>query len=214
MSRDQQLFNLSSMTVNGILTNKLDLIAIIRVHGSYYFNVFRRYNSVYEIVIEDFNGDIFFHKDYTVRQSINHLLYISGEEQGTIHTTDEFSFKHNGIPPSRSNRIIDMRWSEIQREWACIDVNFMGILDDYYSYNKYAATSQNTFREMMDEAASRSLPTTDSLTELSNKRTWSEIGCDGDNDDDEDDEDDESDSEPENCMYTLLRNGTKIFKSV
>ena len=76
--RSQRLSNLSLMFVNGKLLPKLDFLGTISIHGCEYFNVFRRYNNSYEIVLEDFYGDLHFHKDYTLRQSIQSVLCLSG----------------------------------------------------------------------------------------------------------------------------------------
>ena len=196
-SREQTLRNLSSLVINGVPTYKLDLIAVISIHGRPYFNVFRRYNSVYEFVIEDFNGDLFMHKDYTIRQSIQHLLYLLPGQMDNMRAEDIYSFKHSAAPPTHAYRINDMRWSEIQRDWFGVAVNFTGILDEYYIYNQYQATSQNMFRSIVEERASQSLPLQEDLT-----RHWSER--------EETDSDEDTDADPSD--YTLLRNGTKVFR--
>ena len=84
--RDENLRQLSTMMLGTLTTNKLDLIATISFYGTTFFNVFRRYNSVYEIVFEDVNGDTFVQKDFTMRQSLQQLLCITDAQIRDIYT--------------------------------------------------------------------------------------------------------------------------------
>jgi len=72
--RMSHLQAISQLNINGTLVSKLDFIASITVHGYPYFNVFRRYNSVYEIAIEDFHGDFHFHRDISIKECMRAVL--------------------------------------------------------------------------------------------------------------------------------------------
>jgi len=134
MSREQKLQSIGEMLVNGHTMTKLDFLGTIRVYGQYYFNVFRRYNNVYEIVLEDFAGDFHFLRDYTVRESMQKVLCLSDEQMKDLYIIDAHSFKHH------SNDIDDvtgMRWTEIQHRWYGVDMNLGGIHQDFHKVVKY-----------------------------------------------------------------------------
>ena len=125
--RNERLAQLSQMVVDGHITHKLDNIATININSRFYFNVFRRYNSPYNIVIEDYNGDIYLHQDHTVRTSLKTVLCLPDYDAGNIYTWNATSYKHNGPVPCTDKDVADMRWSEIQSNYHAINVNFGGI---------------------------------------------------------------------------------------
>ena len=131
--RDTKLVELSQIVINGHVTFKLDFIANININNHYYFSVFRRYNSSFEIVIEDMTGDVYLHKDTTVRESLQNILCLSDEVAANVFTYDGTSYKHNGPIPSMFCDIADLKWSEIQSMYQGVNVNFRGILEDFPS---------------------------------------------------------------------------------
>jgi hypothetical protein len=128
--RNERLAQISQMVINGEITHKLDHIATISINSRFYFNVFRRYNSPYNIVIEDRNMDFYFHQDHTVRKSLQTVLCLTEYDAGYMYTWNATSFKHNGPIPSLDKDIADMRWSEIQGRYHAVSVNFGGIFYD------------------------------------------------------------------------------------
>lgn len=128
--RNQRLADISKMVIDGHIVNKLDTIATIFINGKFYFNAFRRYNSPYNIVIEDYNMDLHFHQDYTIRTSLKSILCLPDFETSNIFTMNATSYKHNGPVPSTYDDIADMRWSEVQEKYHAISVNFGGIFDN------------------------------------------------------------------------------------
>jgi hypothetical protein len=127
-TRIQKLQEISTFVVNGRPTYKLDFLGTISIHGRDYFHVLRRYNNVYEFVFEDYRGELYFHKDYTVAQSIQRLLCLSDEQMCNLHVLSVHSMKHNGAP-TISDSFLDMRWSAIQGNWYGLMMNLGGILD-------------------------------------------------------------------------------------
>lgn len=121
-------------------TCKLDYLGSISIHGRHYFNVWRRYNNVYEIVFEDYQGDLHFHKDHTVFQSIQRLLCLMDDQMGGLRVISTFSFKHNGSP-AISDSFLDMHWSAIQGNWQGLMMNLGGILD-YHSVGPDSTSHQ------------------------------------------------------------------------
>ena len=134
---------LSMMLINGQPVSKLDYVAHISIHGSGYFNVFRRYNSRYEFLVEDLNGDIHFHKDVTIRQSLQAILCLTDEQMAPAVIVYATGFKMQ-TPISLA---IDTHWSELQREHHGAMITVEGILEDY----PHAATPLSaSFPSMMD----------------------------------------------------------------
>jgi hypothetical protein len=129
--RDNKLVELSQIVINGHVTFKLDFIAHISINNNYYFSVFRRYNSPYEIVIEDMVGDVHVHYDTTVRESLQNILCLTEETAANIYTYNAISYKHNGPVPTMSCDIADLKWTDIQTLYQGINVNFRGVLENY-----------------------------------------------------------------------------------
>jgi hypothetical protein len=128
--RNARLAEISKMVIDGNIVNKLDSIATIFINSKFYFNVFRRYNSPYNIVIEDHNLDFHFHQDHTVRTSLKNILCLPDNVASNIYTWTATSYKHNGPVPCMDKDMADMRWSEIQAKYHAISVNFGGIFYD------------------------------------------------------------------------------------
>ena len=119
---------LSMMYINGMPVSKLDYVAHISLHGGApYFNVFRRYNSRYEFLLEDFNGDIHYHKDVTIRQSLQAILCLTDEQMATAVIVYATGFKMQTL----ISLAIDTHWSELHREHHGAMITVEGILEDY-----------------------------------------------------------------------------------
>jgi hypothetical protein len=118
--------------VNGRIMSKLDLLATVNIYGEHYFTVYRRYNNVNEIVIEDYNGDIYLHKDIPVYKSLQTILCLNDKQMSNRYVERVFSFKYNGKPPTMTREVTEMLWSEIQELWYGVDMDVRGILEDFY----------------------------------------------------------------------------------
>ena len=146
---------LSMMYINGMPVSKLDYVAHISLHdGAPYFNVFRRYNSRYEFLLEDFNGDIHYHKDVTIRQSLQAILCLTDEQMATAEIVYATGFKMQ-TPISLA---IDTHWSELHREHHGAMITVEGILEDY----PHTATMplSASFPSMMDTPRANAAATT------------------------------------------------------
>jgi hypothetical protein len=141
--RNERLNELSQIVMDGVITSKLDHIATVFINGRYYFTVFRRYNSPYNIVIEDYNSDIYLHQDYTVRKSLQTILCLRDYDARNIYTLNATSYKHNGPAPALEQKsvnsydIADMRWTEIQSNYQAVNVNFGGLFQDPPAFEFY-----------------------------------------------------------------------------
>ncbi len=126
MSFDK-ISQLCQVVIGGQILYKFDHIAIIHIDDRYFFNVYRRYNSPYNIIVEDYNNDVHLHQDYTLRTSLKTVLALSDSKNMYMCWAD--SFKHNG--PILTD-ILDMRWTEIQSQFQAVNVNLSGVFDEPY----------------------------------------------------------------------------------
>lgn len=131
-TRNERLAQISEMVMGGQVTYKIDQIASVYINGRLYFNAFCRYNSPYNIVIEDMNGDFHYHQDYTVRTSLKSILCLNDQDTANIYTSSAMSFKHNS--PVFAD-IIDMHWSDIHSQFHTVTVNFGGIFNELWNDN-------------------------------------------------------------------------------
>lgn len=115
------LIELSQMVINGTIISKFDHIATIYIDGRYYFDVFRRYNSDYNFMIYDYNGDIYLHQDFTIRDSINTILCVDSN----MYTIEATSYLHNGPVPSLE--IVNMRWTEVHMRYRTVSIDLGGV---------------------------------------------------------------------------------------
>ena len=148
-TRNQNLINLSQMAMSGQVTYKLDQIASIYINGRAYFNVFRRYNSPYNIVIEDYNGDIYLHQDLMIRESLKTILCLTDYASNNIYTLNATSFKHNGPVPSLAHNMADMRWTEVHAKYQAVSVNFGGILYDSQDHLPISSNQEDEDRSTL-----------------------------------------------------------------
>jgi hypothetical protein len=142
--RSQRLIDLSKMVINDTITHKLDHLATIYINKNFYFSVYRRYNSPYNIVIEDKNSDIYLHQDHTIRTSLKTVLCLDDYLTSKIYTLDATSYKHSGPVPSMDKDVADMRWTELQGNYHAAVINFGSIFYDDLMMNDYWENAPST----------------------------------------------------------------------
>jgi len=126
-----KILALSNLIVDNEITSKIDLIGKVFIGCQPFFNVYRRYNSVYEIVLEDVHGDTHLQKDCSIRQSLSSVLCLSEHRADAMYSDYVTSIAHNGSAPmtvSDAVDILDMYWSNIQVEFSAIYL-YVGGLD-------------------------------------------------------------------------------------
>jgi len=139
----QTLLNLSYVVINNSIQFKMDKIADLYIHGLPYFTVFRRYNSPYEFVLEDMNGDTYLHRDQTVRESLQAVLCLSPQHAAQLYTHSAHSYKHNAPLCPFASDLADLQWSAIQEHYEAISANFGGVLLEFQdSCEQYAKTKE------------------------------------------------------------------------
>jgi hypothetical protein len=231
LHRNERLFELSKMVIDGHIIQKLDHIATIFINNRMYFNVFRRYNSPYNIIIEDYNYDLYFNQDCTVRASLQNILCLSNKEASNLYKCNATSYVHNGPAPSTDKDIADMVWTEIHTAYQSISVNFGGIFNNrdetiYTEDIPVEPQSQNSLNNCINsediEAAHTLLtlriPRFDveldepSLSLRVTNNNPSHLCYCQMNDDDEDDDKNYKSDDDSKSNFTVLRSGAMIPK--
>ncbi len=195
--QENQLKELSQMVICGQITYKLDHIASIYINNRYYFNVFRRYNSPYNIIIKDNNNDIYLHQDYTIRSSLKNILCLPEYMSNSIYSLNVTSYKHNGEAPRLSTDISDLRWTDIHAKYAAVVINFGGIFN-VYEHNIPSDITSNVYEHHLESEENStaqilitlSVPTENNQSKLNNT----------------------DDSTYDENKYTILRSGTILRK--
>lgn len=118
------LSTLSEMLIQGNIISKYDLIAVIHIHGYHHFNIYRRYNSSYEIIIEDYVGDFHFHQNQTIYESLRSLLCFSDIQMATTYVTQVIYIRDFSSPFAEN--LLHLRWTDIQEHFsaAIIHIGF------------------------------------------------------------------------------------------
>jgi len=113
--RDQALHDLSLLHIRGDKLFKLDMVAAIYLNGVKQLNVYRRYSSVYEFLLEDNYHTIHFQRDVRVMDSLHHLVGALDDRHATIHA---YSHKHHGAFIHADDfHFESLRWSEFHGRW-------------------------------------------------------------------------------------------------
>jgi hypothetical protein len=204
----QQLLQLSQVIINGKITSKLEKIATIYIKGRHYFNVYRRFNSTYNILIEDNNKDIYIHQDYTLISSVKTILCLPNKDYNNVQVNNVYSYKYNGPIPSSTDSIINMRWTEIQNKYIEISINLEGIFNEsVIPFTPLNINLDSKFKSVLDEDEG----------EYEDENKDDSEYEDEDKDEDEDEDEDEE-NKIQNILnsnidlddYIVLRNGTLI----
>lgn len=132
--RNQRMYNLSMMIVDGTQLAKMDHVGTINVNNIVQLNIYRRYNNPYEMILEDQNLNMHVFKDTTVRDTLANCLNMPYWEQYNMHVTKLYSLKMNAsISPEN---ILDREWSDIQ------DIHVMIRLDIHVNLMNYQIEQQ------------------------------------------------------------------------
>lgn len=143
ISFSEKITELSQMIVDGHIVNKIDHFATIYINNIPFYNIYRRYNSPYNIVIEDMASEIYLHQDYTIRKSLQQLLSLTSINASAIYMERGISYKHNG-PIQRD--ITDMKWTEVHSSYQSIFVNFEGM----YTYINNTTNNTNIVKSEVE----------------------------------------------------------------
>jgi hypothetical protein len=128
-TRQERLANLSKVIIDDQIVQKLDTIAMVNINGRHDFNIYRRYNSPYNIVIEDYNDDIHLYGNYTVRSTLQNLMCLSPTTVDNLYTFSATAFRNNGPIYQEP---LDMTWLEIQEHYEGASIDIWGNFNSQY----------------------------------------------------------------------------------
>jgi hypothetical protein len=119
-SRNEVLNDLSHLNINGQSVHKLESLGTIYVHHRKRVNVFRRFNSVYEILFETDDHTIHFHKNIRVLDSLHQLF---GSEMDHLEVMEVFSYKHHGaLITHEAFHLPTLCWNELHYTWGGVSM--------------------------------------------------------------------------------------------
>ena len=114
--RNDVLHDLSILSICGQTVHKLETLGTVFIDNIKAFNVFRRYNNVYEILLESDDHTIHFHRNYYVLESLRRLL---GSQMDHLEVVAAYSYRHHGalISPEAFH-LSTLRWDELHHTWS------------------------------------------------------------------------------------------------
>ncbi len=133
--RQAKLAQLSEMIIDGNIVIKYDHIGTINYNNHRKLNVYRRYNSLFSIIIEDECLNYYVQPDLSIRQSLGNALYLSHEDVHQLHSSKCLSIQHGVDVNSMS--IMELTWSQIQELYSSI------IIDVYIPHINYLSQADN-----------------------------------------------------------------------
>ena len=167
--RDQALHDLSLLHIRGDKLFKLDMVATIYLNGVKQLNVYRRYSSVYEFLLEDNYHTVHFQKDIRIMDSLHHLMGAL-DDRASIYA---YSHKHHGAFIHADDFHFEtLRWSELhgrwqggsiyietpQEQWVSPVVSPVAPLDDYTCHEVYQESEEAFASPEASPEASPSIP--------------------------------------------------------
>jgi len=128
--------------VNNELIAKVDCIARIDLYGFWYFTIFRRYNSSYDILVEDIHKNIV-HLDRsstaTIRSIICQLRNVTSHEAESIYIANNYSLEHSSSIIDIAHTALDLPLIEIQKQYSALYLNLEGIPPSLHTVEEKAA---------------------------------------------------------------------------
>jgi hypothetical protein len=114
--RNDVLHDLSLLSICGQSVHKLETLGTVFINNRKAYNVFRRFNSPYEILLESDDHTIHFHKNYYVLESLQRLL---GSQMEHLEVVAVYSYRHHGALVSpEACHIPTLRWDELHQMWS------------------------------------------------------------------------------------------------
>ena len=114
--RNDVLHDLSLLSICGQSVHKLETLGTVFINNRKAYNVFRRFNSPYEILLESDDHTIHFHKNYYVLESLHRLL---GSQMEHLEVVAVYSYRHHGALVSpEACHIPTLRWDELHQMWS------------------------------------------------------------------------------------------------
>lgn len=118
--RNDVLHNLSLLHICGQTIHKLETLGSVYVDNHKMCNAFKRFNSVYDILLESDDHTIHFHKNYYVLESLQRLF---GPRMDHLQVVAVYSYRHHGalVTPEECH-FPTLRWDDIHQRWNGVSI--------------------------------------------------------------------------------------------
>ncbi len=143
--RAARLQNMCMMMIDGAPVYKFDHVAQIKINGTPYFTVYRRYNNIYEFVVEDYRGEFHVFMNEPIRSIVAKLLCLSNQEHNDMAVAYATSYGHN--TPLYGDDVINMPLSVVQNRFVGVNVNLYNVLWSYQEACDYCNNVLNRMPE-------------------------------------------------------------------
>lgn len=115
----QRLQDLSAVCTEEGIFHKLDIVAAIYVQDRHVLNVYRRYNSTFNIVFEDGHGGFHYQPNKSLMESMEELFDVELDAYPKIERL--YSFIHQAYMPSiHHSSLWRMTWEYVATYYGCI----------------------------------------------------------------------------------------------
>lgn len=121
---------MGEMLVNNESLKKVDCIARIDVYGFWYYSIFRRYNSPYDIMVEDIHKNVVLldTSATTIRQIMKRLMNMSDIASCYMYIAHNCSMEHMCGMEEIANYGLDRSLLDIQKLYSGIYINIEGVI--------------------------------------------------------------------------------------
>lgn len=123
---------MGEMVINNESIMKVDCIARIDIYGFWYYTIFRRYNSPYDIMVEDIHKNVILidTSSNTLRQIIQYLLNITDIASSYMYISHHCALEYNCTMPDIVQYGLDMSLWDIQKLYSGLYLNIQGVYTD------------------------------------------------------------------------------------
>ncbi len=131
---NKRLTEMSAVVIDGVIVTRLDHLAYICIDNQLFINVYRRYNSPFDIVIVCNNNEIIAQTDGFVIDSVMNAFYLTQEQLSLIQCMTVHSMKYNMQLFDHS--ILNRKWSDIHQLYTSVSINMFGLLNASPQYQE------------------------------------------------------------------------------
>jgi hypothetical protein len=126
----ENTLRMSEITINNETIAKVDALVRIDFYGFWYYTIFRRYNSPYDILVEDIHKNIVLlekSSTATVRRIIAQLLNLSPVAANEINIANNHAMEQSCSSAEIAFTALDRPLLEIQRLYTGLYLNLEGV---------------------------------------------------------------------------------------
>jgi hypothetical protein len=121
---------MSEIIINHEPITKVDCLVRIDLYGFWHYTIFRRYNSPYDIIVEDINKNIVLLESSstaTIRNIVRHLRDILPSEADGIYIANNYALEFGISDAIVTQYALDIPLIEIQKYYSGLYLNLEGV---------------------------------------------------------------------------------------